>query len=154
MLKRLFYVVLITGIHHGSLVAQEATVVKDTTLHLSPSISAKSVINLEKNSPVRILKRKRAWYQVESDSGDHGWLKMISVRYVAKTESSGSRDHFTGLTATTTSIGVRGMSEEEMADSGGEGGLSQLDRQAATKEQAANHAQEGGLQSRSIDYQP
>jgi len=151
----IFCGLLLSVISFTLVAAQQAIILKDTSLQSTPEVMAQTVETLAKDSQVTILKRRGAWYQVETDSGSQGWLKMITVRYTTKSGPKRTRDFLSGITETTTSTGVRGLSDDEEDEvfTETESDAQKLDRNTATKEQAESHAQEGGLEKRAIDYQ-
>lgn len=147
------YYLLLLFISFSCLAAQEAVVVKQVPLQVSPGAISQAVETLEKDSQVTILKRKGAWYQVVTATGTEGWLKMIAVRYTTQSGPKKPRSLLLGITETTTSTGIRGVSEEELGSAEFEDNPQSLKKSDVTRDEAESHAREGDLEKRSIEYQ-
>jgi hypothetical protein len=131
--------------------SQLAYTVRSVPLLQSPSTTSTIIAQLDKESTLRLLKRRGGWYQVRSDVGE-GWIKMISVRFVPKANQQTAVGSVKYQSSTTLTTGVRGLDEVGMV-SGGKGvPLKQLDRYVVSKERAVSFAKEGNLSSREVDY--
>jgi hypothetical protein len=90
-------------------------------LKSKPFADAETVANLAEKSGVEVLARQGSWNQVKAN-GATGWVKMLSLRFgdgaQKKAGDSGLGALFnvasTGSSGSTTTTGVRGLSEEKL----------------------------------------
>jgi uncharacterized protein YgiM (DUF1202 family) len=137
-----------------------AITVDATTLRASASNSAASVQELTADTRLRILQRQGGWYQVQTASGQQGWLAMLSVRFdkSANAKSGSVSDLLQGSTAVEpasgVATGVRGVTDDKLEASAAVGGtpLQVLDQYAVSASRARAFAQSGGLRSQTIAY--
>ena len=115
--------------------AEPATIISDTSLYQRPSYQAPVVAPLANGSQVELVARQGGWKQVKTESSS-GWVRAYQVRSgVVNTDQqeTSSGGFFSGLAALsrkasglfssdrkdysfqrTATIGVRGLSEEEL----------------------------------------
>ena len=119
--------------------AQEAAVVKRATeLRDAPAESAKSLASLPAQAAVtRLGERRGAWVQVRSEAGATGWVHLFDVgpasgaantqapsgssttgalRGVTNFFNRGGSSPTGGSTVATSTIGIRGLSAEDLAN--------------------------------------
>lgn len=134
-----------------------------TELKQEPFIDAATLIKLEANNELEVLKRQGGWLQVKTAQGVEGWLKMTSIRLGAAAAARGDsglgslakvaltgRSGNTGVTATT---GVRGLSPEELKNvTPNPQAVKQLDQYKGNKDKARSFATAGKLQAQSVEY--
>ena len=104
--------------------AQEsATTTRATELRAEPQIDAPVLAALPEGKHVKAIQRKSGWAKIEADQKT-GWVRVFHLRFQATvsqtSEGSGSSllSFFSGKprgpSAQTATIGVRGLSEEEL----------------------------------------
>jgi len=138
-----------------------AFLVKDVQLRVSPSLKAKSVGLLLKDSQVTILKRSGGWYKVKTPANSTAWLSMLTVRFKSTTQPASQKSSNKGfvslrqghsnITATT---GVRGIGESEIKNAKPDlVSLYHAEGYRVTFAEAKIFAKQGALAAQSIDYQ-
>jgi uncharacterized protein YgiM (DUF1202 family) len=137
-----------------------AITVEATALRASASNGAASLQALPADTRLRILKRQGGWYQVQTSSGEQGWLALLAVRFdkAAGAKSGDIAGLLQGSTAvqpaSSVATGVRGVTDDklEAGASAGSTPLQTLERYAVTPSRARAFAQSGGLRSQAIAY--
>ena len=136
----------------------KATDVKD-----KPFLDAVTLATLPEKTRVEIITRQGAWMQVKTANVNPGWIRMLSVRLGSvdqQPQSSGSL--LTALsigsrprpaTTSTVTTGVRGFSEEDLANAKpNPEEVQKMKSYAATSEDAAKRAETGQLSPRALAY--
>jgi len=173
MNKALSIALLVLGVwlSSGTSLADErnGVTVGETSLRETPAASSRELQKLPGKTPVIILKRQGGWYEVETSAGRRGWLAMLSVRYDktagVKSSNLGNLLQSSAQAAPAGGVatGVRGMTEEQLAQAGASGTssssvpagpLQTLERYAVSANDARTFAQDGGLRSQTIGYAP
>ncbi|MCH7880814.1 MAG: SH3 domain-containing protein [Proteobacteria bacterium] len=161
------------------LTAEEAIVVRLSTVYAKASSASDQVARIEAGSTVEVFERKGGWKQIFSEQKSIiGWVRSYQVRTVysgftpeIKTEPD-SRGLLSGLasfsrmassffgsgggtsgSARTATIGIRGLSEEEIR--GARPDLEELDRMqqfASSSTRMPGFTQEGQLVARNIAH--
>lgn len=137
-----------------------AITVEATALRVAAGNNAASAQALAADTPVRIIKRQGGWYQVQTASGQQGWLALLSVRLdkTAGAKSGNIADLLQGSTAvqpaSSVATGVRGVTDDKLEAAAGAGSaqLQALERYRVTASRAQAFAQSGGLRSQTIAY--
>lgn len=137
-----------------------AITVEATALRASASNGAASLQELASDTRLRILKRQGGWYQVQTASGQQGWLALLAVRFdkSAGAKSGNISELLQGSTAvqpaSSVATGVRGVTDDQLEAGAGAGSaqLQALDRYGVTASRARAFAQSGGLRSQTIAY--
>ncbi len=136
-----------------------ATEVKD-----NPFLDANTVATLAEKTTVEIVTRQGAWMKVKTtDAKQQGWIRMLSVRLGSpdqKPQSGGSLLSALGIgsrprpsTNSTVTTGVRGFSEEDLANAKPNAAeVEKLKSFAATPEEAAKLAASGKLAATQVAY--
>ena len=90
--------------------------VAPSPLYSEPNIASSYQLELTKQQAVSIEERYRAWYRVNIQQGETGWVRMLSVKLHSEVQKENSYgvietiNAFTG-TQSTKSTGVRGFDE-------------------------------------------
>jgi len=136
-----------------------AITVEATALRASASNTAASLQELPADTRLRILKRQGGWYQVQTASGQQGWLALLLVRFDKSANAKGGNisDLLQGSTAvepaSSVATGVRGVTDDKLEAGGASSSpLQALDRYAISASRARAFAQSGGLRSQPIAY--
>ena len=132
----------------GAQAAGLAVVTQKADVRASPSAQAASVSEAPENAPVQVLDRKGAWYEVASESGWRGWIRMASIRLTALTGNPSRGHERTAFNAfePTATVGVRGLDETSLANAQPDyAGLSRLQQFKSTPQEADRYAAELGL---------
>jgi uncharacterized protein YraI len=107
-----FYAVVFAGLFSGLAAAQQVTISRDANLQAEPKTGAAVVAEVKQGATAEVLAKQGAWVQVKSAAGT-GWLFSFNVNY-----GSGGPAAASGRTAprsaSTSTIGIRGLDEEEM----------------------------------------
>ncbi len=143
--------------------AQEAAVTnRATELRAEPRPDAPAVAALPDGAKVKVTTRQSGWTRVESAQGA-GWVRVFHLRFEAvatqSTESSGGsflsflRGPQKTQSRQTATIGIRGLSEEELKDANPDPeALKRLQAWRADKAAGDRFAREGKLTAVSVDY--
>ncbi len=143
------------------------TLARDQALHAEARDDATALLKLRKGAAVEVLLREGAWYRVEQN-GQQGWVRLYWVRTGnAKVEPAGAKPirsmadtlaaarNRRNRTQISASIGVRGISEEELKGAHYDAEqMQKLDSFAVTTRAAERFAAAGPVQSRSVDELP
>lgn len=139
---------------------RQAHTLQDSALRAEPNTSAASVGQVSKQAQVQVLERQGGWYQVQTASGQRGWVPLLSLRF-AKDAQAGRSDLGSLLKigsqstpASGVATGIRGISDEELRSGSANTSASvqSLDAFAASPSQARSFAQQGGLRSQTLPY--
>jgi hypothetical protein len=161
---RKFLVVLIVAGLCAVAVAANPTgqTIRPVELKAQPSAEAATVGSLPENTPVEVLQRLGAWYEVKTSAGN-GWLRMLTVRGeggTAKSSSGGSLSALSSLvgggsSGTPVATGVRGLSEEDLENAQpNPAEFEKLQGFAANREEAKAFAAEAKLSAQTVAYFP
>lgn len=125
---------------------------------------AKILASLKENTEVKVLQRGGGWTKVEA-AGQAGWVKVFHLRFPATTTAESSGGGFlSGISsaiggrprsqqAGIQTVGVRGLSPEELKNSSPDGeSLKRMQSYNADKAAAERFAREGKLADVKIDY--
>jgi len=106
--------------------AESGYTLKPTELKDQPFLDAVTVVTLAEKTQVEIVTRQGAWMQVRTKDKQQGWVRMLSVRLGnpdQKSQSGGNLLSAIGIasrprptTTATVTTGVRGFSEEDLAN--------------------------------------
>lgn len=143
----------------GAASAEPVTVERDSVLRSEPRPEAGAVGNLAAGASGEALARQGAWVQVRSGTVT-GWLYSFNVRFGATPASGDGTGSVLGRifgprqrVSVTSTIGIRGLDEEDLKQARFDGGqIQQLEGFAATREQAESHAGDAGLRAARVDY--
>jgi hypothetical protein len=157
---------------------QQGVVVREASVHADASSAAKRLARLKAGSSVDVIAREGGWKQVGSeDLGVVGWVRSYQVREgdfgttTTVENSSDSRGFLDGLASFsrkasrffrgdggntsqgTATIGVRGLSEEEIRAAKADfEQLELLEQFASDRKRAKKFARQGGLKSQKVPY--
>jgi len=102
---------------------QTGTITRATELRSTPFTNGQLVKTLPQGTPVEVVKRVGGWYEVKT-AGTSGWVRMWMLRFSAPASGASSaqqtaqvlRSGRSSSTYTTATTGVRGLSEEDLAN--------------------------------------
>lgn len=102
---------------------QSGTITRPAELRTTPFSDGKLVKTLPQGTPVEVVKRVGGWYEVKT-AGTSGWVRMWMLRFSTPATGTQSatqtaqvlRSGRSGSTYTTATTGVRGLSEEDLAN--------------------------------------
>ena len=143
--------------------AESGYTLRPTELKDQPFLDAATVVTLPEKTKVEIVTRQGAWMQIRTSDKQQGWVRMLSVRLGSpdqKPRSGGNLLSAIGIasrprptTTATVTTGVRGFSEEDLANAAPNAAeLAKMKGFAATAVDAQQLAAQGKLQSRQIAY--
>ena len=129
-----------------------------------PFLDAGTVATLPEKTTVEIVTRQGAWMQIRtSDAKQQGWVRMLSVRLGSpdqKPQSSGNLLSSLAIgsrprpaTTSTVTTGVRGFSEEDLANAKPNAEeVEKMKSFAATAAEASQLAESGKLVAKPLAY--
>ncbi|MEO8164075.1 MAG: hypothetical protein ABI619_01640, partial [Betaproteobacteria bacterium] len=120
---------------------------KPTEVKDKPFLDAGTLVTLPEKTVVEIVTRQGAWMQIKTSDAKQGWIRMLSVRLGKpddKPRSGGNLLSSLGIgnrprsaTTSTVTTGVRGFSEEDLANAKPDAAeVEKMKRFAATSEHA------------------
>lgn len=140
--------------------AQQVTVERDSDLRAEARLDAKVVATLKQGVKGEVTAKNGAWLNIKTAEAT-GWLFSFNVRFASAQQASGAssasglgrlfgpRQHIN----VTSTIGVRGLGEEDLRQARFDAGqVRLLDQYAATRAEAENSAQDSGLSAAQVDY--
>lgn len=158
-LLRLMIVLACFPVAHA---AESGYTLKATELKAQPYLDADTLATLAEKTPVEILTRQGAWMQVKTAEARQGWIRMLSVRLGTPDQRPRSGSLLSALgvgsrprpaTTSTVTTGVRGFSEEDLANAQPNGAeLEKMKSYAATAVDAGKLADSGKLETRPLAY--
>lgn len=156
----------------ASATAQTETLLvkRPAELRQGPSASTAAVASMPAQSPVtRLPERQGAWMRVTTATGQTGWIHMFDVATPAASSSAGStasgmlrgltsflnRGNTQTTTTATATVGIRGMSSEDIANAQPNlSALKQAEAMRADTAQAHKFADEAQLAVRTVEALP
>jgi hypothetical protein len=151
-------VILLTAA--SAAVAQNVTLERDTPLYSEPRLESAQVAQLRQGAAGEVVGKQGVWLNLKTPAGS-GWLFSFNVRFQSEGSegSSGSGSALGRLFAprrtvsVTSTIGVRGIEEEDLKQASFDAEqIKLLDGYAATKDAAAKTARGAGLSRVKVDY--
>lgn len=122
-----------------------------TDLRAAPFSDAKSLQKLAAGAEVGVIKREGGWYKVKT-ANTEGYVPMWRLRFSAASGGgaqgvvSAIQSGRASATRTTATTGIRGLSEEELANATPDpAAVAALESLAVPPEQARSFAQQGKL---------
>ena len=141
--------------------AQQVTLERDSPLYAEPRLDASQVAQLKTGATGEVTGKQGAWINLRT-AGGSGWLFSFNVRFPS--QQAGTSDSGTGSAAgrlfgpprgvsVTSTIGIRGLGEEDLKQASFNAGqMKLLDGYAVTKEAAERDARAAGFAPVSVDY--
>jgi hypothetical protein len=138
--------------------AEPVTVERESTLRAEPALGASTVATVRRGVRGESIGKSGIWVNIKTPEGT-GWVFTFNLRYGERAAGSGdltaagrlvSARPSTGVVST---IGIRGLSEEDLQRAAFNAGeMRRLDAFAAPADVAQRRAEEAGLAATSIDY--
>ncbi len=138
---------------------------RSTELKEQGASDGRVLATLPENTPVKVLARGGGWTRVDA-GGTTGWVRVFHLRFPAVAETSSSGNALTSLgsalgfgrskgqTATTGTLGVRGLDKEQVQSASPDAeALRRLHSFRVDQATAERFAREGKLNEVSIDYE-
>jgi len=144
--------------------AETGYTLKATELKDKPFLDAATVAMLPEKTVVEIVIRQGGWMQIKTaDAKQQGWVRMLSVKLGSpdqKPQSGGNLLSALGIGSkprpsgtSTVTTGVRGFSEEDLAEAKPNAAeVEKMKSFAATSAQAVKLAESGKLEARQVAY--
>ncbi|HWP94606.1 MAG TPA: SH3 domain-containing protein [Gammaproteobacteria bacterium] len=158
-----FFLAILLAFPVAARAGDPATVVRATDLREAPFSDAALRAVLRAETRLEVLQRQGGWYEVALEDGTRGWVRMSSLRLASTTDGTqrqggvlaflrSGRSAVTGATATT---GVRGLSEEELANAVPDPQAVQtLEAFAVPAEEAREFARDAALEASQVEPLP
>jgi len=140
--------------------AQQVTLERDSPLYAEPRLDSSRVTQLQRGATGEVIARKGGWLNLKTPAGA-GWLFSFNVRFPSqKAEGGGSgggaalgRVYGTHRPSVTSTIGIRGLEEEDLRQASFNAGqMKLLDGYVATKQAAEENARAKELAPVTLDY--
>ena len=141
--------------------AQQVVLERDSPLYTEPRLESAQVAQLKQGVAGEVVGKSGAWLNLKTPTAT-GWLFSFNVRFQAKPgegaepASGGSalgRVFGPSRPGVVSTIGIRGLEEEDLKQASFNAGqMNLLDQYAATRESAQNAARAAGLAPERIDY--
>ncbi len=143
--------------------AETGFTMRATEVRDKPFLDAAVVATLPEKTAVEIVARQGGWMQIRSAAVKAGWVRMLSVRLGspdARPRSGSNLLAAIGIgnrprptTQATVTTGVRGFSEEDLANAKpNPAEVEKMKSYAATQAEAGEFAQAGKLAARQVGY--
>jgi hypothetical protein len=145
----------------GSVGAQQVTLERDSPLYSEPRLESAPVAQLKQGATGDVLGKQGGWLNLKTPAGT-GWLFTFNVRFPSQKADAGDSGSGAALgrvfgprrsSSVTSSIGIRGLEEEDLKQAAFDAGqMKLLGGYAATKEAAEQAARGAGLAPARVDY--
>ncbi len=140
-------------------VAQQVTVERDTELRAEARFDAKVVATLKPGVKGEVTAKNGVWLNIKTPEAT-GWLFSFNVRFTSTQQTSDSSSSGLGRlfaprqrVNVTSTIGVRGLGEEDLRQAHFDAEqMRLLDQYAASRADAESSAQGSGLAVAQVDY--
>ncbi len=139
----------------GALAQQRAVVERNAQLLAAPQSGATVVGPLRQGTSAEVIVQKGTWVNLKTDAGT-GWTNSYNVRFLsadAAAPKAGITAAPARRAAITSTIGIRGLDEEDLRSARfDEAQMSLLDRYAASRQDAEAAARASGLNRARVEY--
>jgi hypothetical protein len=141
--------------------AQPVTLERDSPLYAEPRLDAPQVAQLKLGAAGEVVGKQGAWLNLKT-AGGSGWLFSFNVRF--QSQQAGAGDAGAASTAgrlfgprrnvtVTSSIGIRGIEEEDLRQAAYSAGqMKLLDGYVATRQAAERGARASGLTPQQVEF--
>jgi len=139
--------------------AQKVTVERDTELRAEARMDAKVVATLKTGTTGEVTAKTGVWLNIKTPDAT-GWLFSFNVRFTSEQQTSDSSSSGLGRlfaprqrVNVTSTIGIRGLGEEDLRQAHfDDGQMRLLDQYTASRADAESSAQGSGLAAAKVDY--
>ena len=139
--------------------AQQVTLERDSPLYSEPRLESAQVTQLKHGATGDVLGKQGGWLNLKTPAGT-GWLFSFNVRFPSQRADGGDtgsaalgRVVGARRTSVTSTIGVRGLEEEDLKQATFDAGqMRLLDQYATSKEAAEQGARAAGLAPARFEY--
>ncbi len=153
------YAMLAATLTAAPAAAQSVTLERDSPLYTEPRLESAHVTQLKQGSTGEVVGKQNGWLNLKTPGGT-GWLFSFNVRFpVQKAEGGESGSGLGRLfgprrkVGVTSTIGIRGLDEEDLKQASFNAGqMKLLDGFAATKQAAEERARATGLAAAKVEY--
>ena len=144
----------------GTAAAQQVTLERDSPLYSEPRLESAPVAQLKQGATGDVLGKQGGWLNLKTQAGT-GWLFTFNVRFPSQKADTADPGSGAALgrvfgprrSSVTSSIGIRGLDEEELRQAAFDAGqMKLLGGYATTKEAAEQGARGAGLAPAKVDY--
>jgi hypothetical protein len=157
-LRMILSVVLLAAASAG---AQQVTLERDSPLYAEPRLDAPQVTQLKQGATGDVVGKQGGWLNLKTPGGA-GWLFSFNVRFPAQKPDAGESGSGSALgrlfsprrsVSVTSTIGIRGLDEEDLKQAGFNADqMKLLDNYAVSKQVAEQRARGMGLAPAKIEY--
>lgn len=139
--------------------AQQVTLERDSPLYAEPRLESAHVTQLKQGAVGEVVGRQNGWLNLKTPGGA-GWLFSFNVRFPVQKAEGGESGSGLGRLfgprrslAVTSTIGIRGLEEEDLRQASFNAGqMKLLDGFAASKQAAEEGARATGLAPAKVEY--
>lgn len=141
--------------------AQQVTLDRDSPLYAEPRLDAAQTAQLKQGAAGEVVGKQGGWLNLKTAAGS-GWLFSFNVRFPPQKAGSGEPGAGSALgqvfgprrsVSVTSSIGIRGLEEEDLRQARFDAGqMKLLDDYVASKQTAEEAARATGLAPVKVEY--
>lgn len=145
----------------ASAAAQQVTLERDSPLYAEPRLESAQVTQLKQGAAGEVVGKQGGWLNLRTPGGT-GWLFSFNVRFPVQKAEAGEPGSGQALgrvfgprrnVAVTSTIGIRGLEEEDLKQASFNAGqMKLLDGFAASKQAAEEGARAAGLAPARVEY--
>lgn len=136
--------------------AQQVTLERDSPLYAEPRLDAGQTAQLKQGATGEVIGKQAGWLNLKTTAGT-GWLYSFNVRFPSQKAGEGAA---TGPVfgprrnvSVTSTIGIRGLEEEDLRQARFDAGQMQLlDGYVASRQAAEDAARAAGLAPAKVEY--
>jgi hypothetical protein len=153
--------VLAAALTAASASAQPVTLERDSPLYAEPRLDAAQTAQLRQGAVGEVVGKQGGWLNLKTAAGI-GWLFSFNVRFPSQKAGNGESAAGSALgqvfgprrsVSVASSIGIRGLEEEDLRQARFDAGqVKLLDDYAASKQAAEDAARAAGLASVTVEY--
>jgi hypothetical protein len=143
----------------ASAAAQQVTLERESPLYAEPRLESSQVAQLQRGATGEVISRQGGWLNIKTAAGT-GWLFSFNVKFPAQRADGGAsggaglgRVFGSNRPSVTSTIGIRGLEEEDLKQASFNGGqMKLLDSFVASKQAAEASARAKDLAPARVDY--
>ncbi len=145
----------------ASAAAQQVTLERDSPLYAEPRLESAQITQLKQGAAGEVVGKQGGWLNLKTPGGT-GWLFSFNVRFPVQKAEGGEPGSGQALGrvfgprrsgSVTSSIGIRGLEEEDLRQASFNAGqMKLLDGFAASKQAAEEGARATGLAPAKVEY--
>ncbi|MDD2833672.1 MAG: SH3 domain-containing protein [Methylotenera sp.] len=156
---RAIFLFLALTTFYGSAVAEQAAVIRPSSVLTKPALNASTVASLAEGSQVEVISHQGGWSKIKTANGKTGFVRMLNLRLMQNSKTTGNNLNQlgnvirTGSTAAVATTGVKGITKEALANATPNmQEVAKMEHYASNADKAAASAKAVKLSAKAVAY--